>query len=119
MTIDPDDPRLPSVQVADAIRQDIADKVFKPGKKLPTHKQLAERFGVATQTIQNGLRILREEGLIHSAGSRGNYVTDDTRPPATLLAAGHNKASDLDTIRAEVEQLKARVAALEERAEHR
>ncbi|WP_240003502.1 MULTISPECIES: GntR family transcriptional regulator [Streptomyces] len=111
MSIDPDDPRLPSVQIADAIRKDIADEVLKPGRKLPTHKQLAERFGVATQTVQNGLRILREEGLIESAGARGSFVADKARQP--------DRPGDLDAIRAEVAQLKERVAVLEELVRHK
>ncbi|OEJ29630.1 hypothetical protein AS594_22390 [Streptomyces agglomeratus] len=105
------------MQIADAIRQDIADDLLKPGKKLPTHKQLSERFGVATQTVQNGLRILRDEGLIRSEGVRGNFVTDDAQPPRTRPSGEQDKPSDFEAIRAEVEQLKERVAALEAQAQ--
>ncbi|MGI5348813.1 GntR family transcriptional regulator [Streptomyces sp. CA-250714] len=116
MTIDADDPRLPSVQIADALRAEIANKVLKPGQKLPPHTKLAERFGVATQTVQNGLRILREEGLIESAGQRGTFVAD---APGRQQASTTDKSVEPETVlglRRRVEQLEQRVAALEELA---
>ncbi len=47
-------PKPKAVQVADALRDDI--KKMKPGDKLPSQRELIDRFGFASQTIQNGLQ---------------------------------------------------------------
>ncbi|WP_045862404.1 GntR family transcriptional regulator [Streptomyces sp. WMMB 714] len=114
MTIDADDPRLPSVQIADALRTEIDNKVLKPGQKLPAHTKLAERFGVASQTVQNGLRILRDEGLIESAGQRGTFVADTSKHQQATTDKGVEPDS-VSALHRRVEQLEERVAALEER----
>ncbi len=110
MPLATDDPRPKSVQIADALREDIKRGRFAPGAKLPTRKELAARFEVASQTVQNGLDILRAEGLIFSAGNRGVFVSKDRNP---------NEA-DTDVItelRSQVQELAERVTALEERSD--
>ncbi|NGN63871.1 winged helix-turn-helix transcriptional regulator [Streptomyces sp. A7024] len=113
MTIDADDPRLKSVQIADAIRQDIAGGVLNPGSRLPSHAKLAERFEVATQTIQNALKPLRDEGLLRSAGNRGTFITDDAREHLAAQPDRPAGASETAELRREVAELRKRVAALE------
>ncbi|OAH11315.1 GntR family transcriptional regulator [Streptomyces jeddahensis] len=111
MTIDADDPRLKSVQIAEAIRQDIADDVLKPGSRLPSHRELADRYSVATQTIQNALKLTREQGLTRPAGNRGTFVADDARERLeNQSSAGLSETSEL---RREVAELRERVSALE------
>ena len=57
---DPDDPRPPYQQVANAVRAAILTRTFKPGDKLPSLNELSERYGVARMTVQQAMRILRE-----------------------------------------------------------
>ncbi len=68
MALDPDDPRPPYVQVANALRAAILTKKFAAGDKLPSRAELAKAYNVAPMTVQNALRELREEGLIVSPG---------------------------------------------------
>jgi len=73
MALDPEDPRPPYQQVANSLRAAILTRKFSPGDKLPSQQQLAEHYGVARMTIQQALRILREEGLILSRSGSGVF----------------------------------------------
>src|SRR5664279_540253 len=84
MALDPDDPRPPYVQVAAALRAAILTRTFRPGEKLPSGPQLAERYGVARMTVQNALRQLRDEGLIVSRQGSGVFVRERTERPVGL-----------------------------------
>ncbi|QFR02988.1 GntR family transcriptional regulator [Streptomyces phaeolivaceus] len=94
------------MQVADALREDV--KRMKPGDKLPSQRELIDRFGYASQTIQNGLAILRSEGLIASAGNLGNFVGDGT-------VSQNDVRGEINEIRSLIQALAERVEALEKR----
>ena len=81
MALDPDDPRPPYVQVASALRAAILTKTLEPGDKLPSGSQLAERYGVARMTVQQAIRVLREEGLVVSRQGSGVFVRERTARP--------------------------------------
>lgn len=100
-------PKPKAVQVADALREDI--KRMKPGDKLPSQRELIDRFGYASQTIQNGLAMLRSEGLVVSAGNLGNFVGDGTAPQ-------NDVRDEINEIRSLIQALAERVEALEERS---
>ena len=84
MTLDPEDPRPPYQQVANSLRAAILTRKFSPGDKLPSQQQLAAHYGVARMTIQQALRILREEGLILSRSGSGVFVRERTERPVGL-----------------------------------
>ncbi|GLY48045.1 hypothetical protein Lesp01_17010 [Lentzea sp. NBRC 102530] len=84
MALDPDDPRPPYVQVANALRASILTKVFKAGDKLPSRAELAKKYEVAPMTVQNALRELRDEGLIVSRQGSGVFVRERTERPVGL-----------------------------------
>ncbi|MBG0855081.1 GntR family transcriptional regulator [Streptomyces spinoverrucosus] len=69
-----EDPRPPYVQAADVLRTAIHDGELRPGERLPAARELQRRFGIASSTVQNALRLLKEEGLIYSVLGRGSYV---------------------------------------------
>ena len=100
-------PKPKATQVADALREEI--KKMKPGDKRPSQRELIDRFGFASQTIQNGLATLRAEGLIVSAGNLGNFVSDGTAPSSDVR-------DDIKEIRSQLQALTERVEALEERS---
>ena len=84
MPLDPDDPRPPYVQVANALRAAILTKKFQPGDKLPSRNELAKTYAVAPMTVQNALRELRDEGLIVSRQGSGVFVRERTERPVGL-----------------------------------
>jgi DNA-binding transcriptional regulator YhcF (GntR family) len=84
MELDPDDPRPPYQQVANALRAAILTRSFQPGDKLPSGPELAERFGVARMTVQQAIRLLRDDGLVVSRQGSGVYVRERTQRPVDL-----------------------------------
>src|SRR5215218_7293274 len=84
MSLDPDDPRPPYQQVANALRAAILTRTFQPGDKLPSGPELAKRYGVARMTVQQAIRVLRDEGLIVSRQGSGVFVRERTERPVGL-----------------------------------
>lgn len=96
--LDPNDPRPPYQQVANALRAAILTRVLQPGEKLPSGSALAERYGVARMTIQQAVRILRDEGLIVSRQGSGVFVKQRAERPVGLRphlerAFGHQRVT--------------------------
>ncbi|GAB3157132.1 hypothetical protein GCM10027290_56940 [Micromonospora sonneratiae] len=84
MSLDPDDPRTPSQQIAAALRAEIKTGKFAPGEKLPSQHELVERFSVARETIKAALRKLQEERLIVTRQGSGTFVRANTERPVGL-----------------------------------
>lgn len=82
--LDPDDPRIPSQQIANKLRAAILTSKLKPGEKLPSQPDLASRYGVARETIKAALRTLQAERLIVSRQGSGSYVRAQTERPIGL-----------------------------------
>lgn len=84
MSLDPDDPRPPYQQVANALRAAILTRKLAPGEKLPSGSELASRYGVARMTVQQAIRLLRDEGLIVSRQGSGVFVRERTTRAVAL-----------------------------------
>jgi DNA-binding transcriptional regulator YhcF (GntR family) len=84
MTLDPDDPRPPYLQVASAVRAAILTRKIEPGDRLPSQKELAERYGVSRMTVQQALRILKDESLVVSRQGSGMFARERTEKPVGL-----------------------------------
>ncbi|MEU3283057.1 winged helix-turn-helix domain-containing protein, partial [Streptomyces antibioticus] len=77
-----EDPRPPYVQAADVLRTAIHDGELRPGERLPAARELQRRFGIASSTVQNALRVLKKEPSPSSnvlVGGPGVRVGDGTR----------------------------------------
>ncbi|MFK0116149.1 GntR family transcriptional regulator [Streptomyces sp. NPDC090994] len=70
-----EDSRPPYLQAAEALRDAILSGEFRPGERLPSANVLRDRFGVSSSTVQNALRVLKQEGLVYSQLGRGSYVS--------------------------------------------
>lgn len=82
--IDPADPRPPRRQLADLLRAAILTGKLKPGEKLPSGPELAERYGVSKVTAQQAVNELRTEGLVFSRAGSGVFVLERTSKPVGL-----------------------------------
>ncbi|MEB3210032.1 MAG: phosphonate metabolism transcriptional regulator PhnF [Leptolyngbyaceae bacterium] len=60
--------------IADKLRQDIRQGVYKEGDKLPTEQRLAELFGVNRHTLRQAIALLRSDGLVRVEQGRGTFV---------------------------------------------
>lgn len=87
----PDD-RPPSHKVAADLRAQIMAGRLVPDEKLPSTAQLAERYDVVTTTVQNAVKILKEEGFVTSKAGSGVYVRD-RRPFVVDASAYYDPAS--------------------------
>lgn len=82
MILDPTDPRPPYRQIADQLRDAIRSGELAPGSQLPSERELVERYGTASQTVREAIKVLKGEGLVVGMRGRGVYVR--TRPPLVL-----------------------------------
>jgi GntR family transcriptional regulator len=74
MTIDPGTGRPAYQQIAAHLREAIYARELSPGDKLPTERELVERYGTAHGTVRQALEVLKREGLVVSAQGRGVFV---------------------------------------------
>ena len=70
------------LQIADQIRQKVANGELKPGDQLPTVRQMATDLRVNFNTVARAYRMLDEAGLISTQHGRGTYIWDT--PPAEI-----------------------------------
>jgi DNA-binding transcriptional regulator YhcF (GntR family) len=82
--LDPDDPRPASHQIANVLRAAIRTRKLAPGERLPSQHDLADRYGVARETVKAALRILRDERLIVTRQGSGAFVRAQTERPVGL-----------------------------------
>ncbi|MFF7228660.1 GntR family transcriptional regulator [Streptomyces sioyaensis] len=82
----PDRPRWR--QVADVMRERIADGTYPPGTRIPSVLQLQSEFGIAGATGQKVHRALRTEGLIYTEPGLGSFVSKKPPTPPAEDAGG-------------------------------
>lgn len=63
------------LQIANELRRNIADSIYRLGDQLPTEAELSVRFGVNRHTLRRAVEILRNEGLVRIDRGRGTFVT--------------------------------------------
>ena len=62
------------VRIADELRLQIIDGRLRPGDKVPSRHQLAERHGVSDRVAVEAVRLLVSEGYVESRTGSGTYV---------------------------------------------
>ena len=61
-------------QIAERIEADINAGTLRPGARLPTEMELAERFKVNRHTLRRALAMLTDQGLIEATPGRGTEI---------------------------------------------
>ena len=61
-------------KVIKQIRQLIEDGVLKPGDKLPSERDLAEKLGCSRASVREAYRVLELEGVLVTKHGEGRYV---------------------------------------------
>jgi DNA-binding FadR family transcriptional regulator len=66
--------------IVDQVRMLIRDRKLRPADRLPSERDLCERFGVSRVTVREALRVLEASGLVEiRVGARGGaFVTEPT-----------------------------------------
>jgi GntR family transcriptional repressor for pyruvate dehydrogenase complex len=108
--------------VAQVIETEIVTRKLSPGMRLPSERQLSERFGVSRPAVREILRNLETKGLILVHPGRGSFVRElePTRGEGSvdlLLRRGQITARHLVAARRMLESESASLAAANHTAE--
>lgn len=102
--------------IADTLRAEIAEGLYRPGDKLPTEAELSARFGVNRHTVRHALTALAQDGTIHSRRGAGVFVT--ARPTDYALGRrvrfNQNVAASGGTPSRRITRLETRLASSRE-----
>lgn len=74
-------PRARYKRLVDGFAADIRSGILPPGTRLPTHRQLAAREGVALVTASRVYAELEAMGLVSGETGRGTFVRETALPP--------------------------------------
>ena len=84
------------VEIVDLVKDNIKQRVWKAGDKLPTEKALAEQFSVSRQTVRRALQALTEEGIVVSVQGSGSYI-QSTAKLSQSLRINHGNIAVIST----------------------
>lgn len=105
---DVNDPRAAYEQIADDLRRQVKDGQIGVGTRLPSQRELAERYGVAVGTLRDALDVLAGEGVVSKGSTRGTFV---------LKMPGDNDATpEYQRLTEQLAEVLDRLDALERRA---
>jgi DNA-binding transcriptional regulator YhcF (GntR family) len=89
LTVDPRSPEPVSAQVRRQVIALVEAGDLAPGERLPTVRSLAERLGLAANTVAKAYRELEAAGVVETRGRHGTFVaaSGDARDRAVGEAA--------------------------------
>jgi GntR family transcriptional regulator of arabinose operon len=90
--------RLLYEKIISYLRQEIHSQNFKPGDKLPTEKELAQKFGVSRITSKRALEDLKVEGLIYRVRGSGSFVSGLEKNPDKFFGNSLNNRVDYSRV---------------------
>ena len=76
------------VDLAQELARWILDEQVPGGMPLPSHVELATKYGVSDIVVRRAVAMLAEQGLVRSVRRRGVFVADE-RPTAGLRVTTH------------------------------
>lgn len=115
------DHRQPSERIADDLLLGFLSGEFAPGDQLPSVGELTKEYGVAPNTVQNAMRILKDKGLVYSVKRQGTFVRPEARVEDFEASRPEGSPwfqqilSRLDSIGDEIASISDRLAHLENR----
>ncbi|GLX22636.1 GntR family transcriptional regulator [Streptomyces lavendulae] len=87
----------PHERAAAALRADITAGTYAAGEALPGQRELAEKYGVAQNTMGQALRLLEVEGLVEMAPRRRTRVLQSfPHLEVRISGAGHLRPVDTE-----------------------
>jgi len=63
-------------QIADELERDILSNKFRPGSRMPTEREIQDRFYVSRMTVRQAYRLLEEKGVADIIKNKGVFVKD-------------------------------------------
>ena len=106
----------PYARIAADLRAQIASGALRPGDRVPSTRQITQRWGVAMATASKALAALGQEGLVHAVPGMGTVVAGPRRRPSAGrepggLAGGAARATARGAAGAEPMLTAARIVA--------
>ncbi|MEW2356400.1 winged helix-turn-helix domain-containing protein [Spirillospora sp. NPDC029432] len=106
------------LQIADDLRQQVADGRLAPGDALPSTAQLREQYDVSAGVVKAAISVLRTEGVVVGQQGKGVFIRDRSgtgEPPAQSAQAAEESTvmAQLTEVLGAVRELGERVARLE------
>jgi GntR family transcriptional regulator len=111
MTLNPQDGRPVSQQIADLLRNEIAHGALRPDEKIDSVRTLAAKYGVSPQAADNALGILKAEGLTYTNPGRGTFV----RPEAAEVLQSASSSPEFLALNERLNEVFAALANISER----
>lgn len=65
------------IQIMEKLKRDIVTRVYMPGDKLPSVRDLAGEAAVNPNTMQRAFSELEREGLVYTKRTNGRFITED------------------------------------------
>jgi GntR family transcriptional regulator len=96
-------------QIADDMRAAIDAGKYRPGDQVPSLDELAESYGVAVNTADHAVDVLRKEGRVYTMHGSGTWVAEPGEPSPDFTAV----MKEMREMRGEFRLLAERVAELE------
>lgn len=94
-------------QVMSEIRDLIASNAYSAGDKIPTEKELAERFGVGRSSIREAIKIFNYLGVLESRAALGTFIRDRSQISSEAFSLfvllGNDELDDLIELRGAIE----------------
>lgn len=79
-------------KIVDYVEQNIKERAWKAGDKLPTEKALMDRFQVSRQTVRRALEVLNEDGVISSVQGSGSFIRSTAKLSQQMRVSRKNIA---------------------------
>lgn len=79
ITIDLDSPEPPFEQLISQIKAAVTAGVLKPGKALPSIRQLAGDLELNNKTVAKAYKLLERDAIIETKGYRGTFIHPDAK----------------------------------------
>lgn len=94
-------------QVMDQIKKLISSGQYKPGDKIPTEAELAEKFGIGRSSIRQAINIFNYLGVLESKASLGTFVQERAKISKEALTwsllLGNDELEEMVDLRASIE----------------
>jgi DNA-binding transcriptional MocR family regulator len=74
--------------LVDALAEDIKTGQLEPGARLPTHRELADRLGIAIGTVSRAYALAQRRGLITGEIGRGTFVSFGVSAASAISVEG-------------------------------
>lgn len=86
------------LRIAADIAQQIDTQILKAGQKLPTHRELAQRYTTTTVTISKAYKELIKQQRIESFIGRGSFVKQPTSITNVIMANQEHSEANLSIL---------------------